>query len=93
MRSLLPCMVARTLLSSSAAALVGQPTRGASGNPAPLRLPNGVTVWFSRWLSLLPYGTTLEQRGVIPDVTVEHHSESDPTFEAAIAELRHRTSD
>lgn len=75
------------------ATLVGKPTRGASGNPAPLRLPNGVTVWFSRWLSLLPDGTPLERHGVIPDVSVEHQGEGDPTFEAAITELQRRISD
>jgi hypothetical protein len=55
--------------------LMGRPTRGASGNPAPVRLPNGVRVWYSRWLDLLPDGTPLEGRGVPPDVLVERISD------------------
>jgi hypothetical protein len=70
--------------------LVGQPTRGASGNPRPLPLPNGVTVWFSRWWSLFPDGTPLEGRGVVPDLLVEHAGPGDPTLEAALAALRAR---
>lgn len=70
------------------ATLVGQPTAGASGNPAPVELPNGVTVMYSRWVDLLPDGAPLEGHGVPPDVVVPHKPlrGRDVTFEAAVAE-------
>jgi C-terminal processing protease CtpA/Prc len=61
-------------------ALFGQPTRGASGNPAGVSLPNGVDVYFSRWLSLEADGTPIEDRGVLPDLEVQHKRGSDPTY-------------
>ena len=67
--------------------LIGRPTRGASGNPRPITLPNGATVFFSRWVSMLPDGTPIEGRGIAPDVVVPHEGEGDPTFDAALAEL------
>ena len=69
------------------ATVIGQPTRGSSGNPAPVHLPNGVSVWFSRWEQLTPAGEPVEKRGVHPDVLVEHVGEGDPTLEAGLAEL------
>ena len=71
--------------------LVGQPTRGASGNPRPVTLSNGVQVWFSRWVSMEPDGTPIEGRGIRPDVTVEHSGEGDPTFDKAVEILREKT--
>lgn len=70
--------------------LVGQPTRGASGNPQPFPLPNGVDVWYSRWVSLLPDGTPIEGRGVPPDVPIEHRNDpatTDATFDAGLEAL------
>lgn len=71
--------------------MVGQPTRGASGNPHPVTLPNGVKVWFSRWVSMEPDGTPIEGRGIQPDVTVDHTGEGDPTFDKAVEILREKT--
>ncbi len=71
--------------------LVGQPTRGASGNPQPVPLPNGVDVWYSRWISMLPDGAPIEQSGVPPDVSVEHVAGSDPTWLKAVEILRATT--
>ena len=68
--------------------LMGQPSRGASGNPRPARLSNGVVVWFSRWVSLELDGTAIEGRGVAPDVLVEHQGEGDATFKQALKELQ-----
>jgi C-terminal processing protease CtpA/Prc len=70
--------------------LMGQPTRGASGNPAPVILSNGVQVWFSRWVSLEMDGTPIEGRGVLPTVRVEHARRpgTDVTFEQALEHLR-----
>ncbi|MDA1195969.1 MAG: S41 family peptidase [Planctomycetota bacterium] len=64
--------------------LIGQPTRGSSGNPQPIELPNGVSVWFSRWISLLPDGSPLERHGVPPDERVTHRLGADATLAAAI---------
>ena len=64
---------------------VGQPTRGASGNPQPVQLPNGVDVYFSRWMSLNPDGTPIEDEGVQPEILVEHdiNQAADPTYQKA----------
>ena len=67
--------------------LIGQPTRGASGNPASVDLPNGISVSYSRWVDMLPDGTPIEGKGVPPDITVEHESPGDPTFDAAVKVL------
>lgn len=64
--------------------LVGQPTRGASGNPAPVHLPNGLRVWYSRWVSMLPDGTATETRGIPPDILINPDGPNDSTFRAAI---------
>ena len=72
--------------------LVGQPTRGASGNPRPVTLSNGVRVWFSRWVSLELDGTPIEGAGVRPDVRFEHRKdEGDATFSRALDLLREKT--
>ncbi len=71
--------------------LVGQPTRGASGNPRPVTLSNGVRVWFSRWVSMDGDGTPLEGRGVQPDILVPHAGEGDPTFDKAVEILCDKT--
>ena len=68
------------------ATLVGQPTRGSSGNPRPFKLPGlDLTVWYSRWVDMMPDGTVVEGRGIKPDVVVyelpDAYKESDPTWE------------
>jgi hypothetical protein len=77
---------------------VGEPTRGASGNPKPFRLPGiDVTVWFSRWVDLMPDGAAFEGQGITPDVLVESPPESyqdrDPTLERALEVLRQKVWD
>lgn len=68
--------------------LIGQPTRGASGNPGVLSLPNGVEIGYSRWMSLLPDGTPIESVGIPPDLEIEHEGgDGDSTFEQAIGLL------
>ena len=71
--------------------LVGSPTRGASGNPMPVKLPNGTSVHYSRWVSLLPDGTPIEGTGIIPDIKVKH-GPGDPAFERAVKLLRVKSS-
>ena len=73
--------------------LVGQPTRGASGNPHPVTLANGVKVWFSRWVSLQPDGTPIEGQGVQPDIKLEQRGAGDSTFDEAVKILSQRTAD
>jgi hypothetical protein len=70
--------------------LVGQPTRGASGNPSPVALPCGIQVFYSRWIDMLPDGTVTEGHGVTPDLVVDPKGEGDPTFDAAVKELARR---
>ncbi|MCA9052693.1 MAG: S41 family peptidase [Planctomycetaceae bacterium] len=64
------------------AKLFGQSTRGASGNPRPIGLPNGVAVHYSTWISLTPDDRPIEGIGVVPDVTID----DDPTGEKGLDE-------
>ncbi len=72
---------------------IGLPTRGASGNPAPVILPNGVTVSFSRWVALNRNGEPIEDRGVQPDLLIDSTEDGDPTFHEAILTLRDRRAE
>jgi len=47
---------------------VGQPTRGASGNPQPFEILPGTQVFLPTWRRLLPDGTPIEGRGVPPEI-------------------------
>ena len=51
--------------------LVGDVTKGSSGNPKPHDLGNGVTVFLSSWEDQMPDGTAVDGRGVTPDVEVK----------------------
>jgi hypothetical protein len=62
------------------AILAGLPTAGQSGNPQPADLPGGGAVIFSRWVNLMPDGTPLEGRGVLPHREIRHEGPGDPTF-------------
>jgi Periplasmic protease len=72
------------------AKLIGQPTRGASGNPQPVSLPNGVTVRYSTWVPLGLDDRPFEGVGIAPAVAID----ADPTgvkgLDAAIADLNAR---
>jgi carboxyl-terminal processing protease len=74
------------------ATLVGEVTKGSSGNPKPHPLGNGVTVYLSRWEDQMPDGTMIEGRGIRPDVLVKTTprglQKSDPVLEAALKSLR-----
>jgi hypothetical protein len=77
------------------ATLVGQPTRGSSGNPRPFKLPGlDLTVWYSRWVDLLPDGTPVEDKGIAPQVLVNEppdaYRERDPTWEKAIEVMKEK---
>ncbi|MFH0944826.1 MAG: S41 family peptidase [Planctomycetota bacterium] len=67
--------------------LIGQPTRGASANPQPFDLPNGVRVWIPSWVAMDAGGTVIEGVGVQPDVKVEYGGKGDPIMAKAIEVL------
>jgi len=72
---------------------VGVRTRGASGNPKPIKLANlPVQVWYSRWVDLMPDGTPVEGAGIAPDITVDlpvcAYQNTDPTWRTALSILQ-----
>jgi C-terminal processing protease CtpA/Prc len=76
---------------------VGARTRGSSGNPSAFKLPGlAVTVWYSRWVDLMPDGTPIEGAGIAPEIAVEAppgaYKEKDPTWERAVEVLRKKVS-
>jgi hypothetical protein len=77
---------------SGQARLFGERTYGSSGNPKPVDLGNGVTVFLSSWRDMLPDGTLLEGKGIEPDEAVKAgdkgFQKDDPVLEAALAWLR-----
>jgi hypothetical protein len=72
--------------------LVGARSHGASGNPKPHVLANGVTVMLPSWKALLLDGTEIETKGVAPDVEVstkeDEFSKNDPVIEKALELLK-----
>jgi C-terminal processing protease CtpA/Prc len=72
--------------------LVGERSVGASGNPQPHLLANGVSVYLPSWKAMLPDGTEFETRGITPDIEVktsqEDFAQSDPVLQAAVKALR-----
>lgn len=72
--------------------LIGAPTYGSSGNPKPVELSNGVTVFMPSWQDLFPDGSILEGVGIKPDIpvnTTTHQLRTeDPVLEAARQALR-----
>jgi RNA polymerase sigma factor (sigma-70 family) len=76
---------------------VGLPTRGSSGNPAPADVGDtGLRVYFSRWVDLLPNGTTIEGKGVQPGVvletTADAYRDADPTLAKGLEVLRAKSA-
>jgi hypothetical protein len=72
---------------------VGQPTYGASGNPKPHELSNGVTVFVPSWQAMRPDGTCFEGEGIAPDVLVDVDPKDlergeDPILDRAIEVLK-----
>ena len=69
---------------------LGQPTRGASGNPSPIKLPNGVEVWYSRWVAMDADGNPIEDAGVAPDVAFADEGKGSKIFDKAIEMLEQK---
>ena len=66
--------------------LMGERSYGSSGNPRPVPLANGVTVYLPSWITFTLDGIPLEGNGVAPDVFVPFPRESanaDPLIDAA----------
>ncbi len=70
------------------AKLIGQNTRGASGNPQPVVLPNGVTVRYSIWVPLQLDGKPFEGTGIAPDIRIDDDPQGTKGLERAVAELK-----
>ena len=72
--------------------LIGETSYGSSGNPKPVDLGNGVTVFLPSWKALRPDGTCFESEGIKPDIIVETTPtellDRDPVLEAALKFLR-----
>ncbi len=67
------------------ATLFGERSYGASGNPKPTTLENGVTVFLPSWQAMDAEGEVFEGRGLEPDVPVEWKpGNSDPLIEEAL---------
>jgi hypothetical protein len=89
-----PCCVSSTewfLLMMGAlenVTTVGLPSRGATGNPKPFPLFQGINVWVPTQRGLMLDGTLIEGQGVPPDEEVGHGEEGkDPALERALAIL------
>ncbi len=80
------------MMRAVGAKLVGDRSYGASGNPKPHVLSNGVTVLLPSWKDMLPDGTCLETRGVDPDIPVRTSAgeleSADPVLEAGLKSVR-----
>ncbi|MFN0241733.1 MAG: S41 family peptidase [Planctomycetota bacterium] len=72
--------------------VVGERTYGSSGNPKPLELSNGVTIFVPSWQDLRLDGTCFEGEGIAPDIEVvadaKDFEDSDPILDRALALLR-----
>ncbi len=71
--------------------LMGEKSYGSSGNPKPVRLANGVTVFLPSWVALTADGEPFEGKGILPDVHVAFPNEpedQDPLINAALELLK-----
>jgi thiol-disulfide isomerase/thioredoxin len=72
--------------------LIGDRSYGSSGNPKPVDLGNGVTVWLPSWKALRSDGSCFEGKGIKPDILVrttkEQLRKSDRVLETALMLLR-----
>lgn len=72
--------------------VIGDRTAGSSGNPKPINLGNGVTVFIPSWQDLRLDGTCFEGEGIAPDIAVKCEPKDfdthDPVLDAALKVLR-----
>lgn len=72
---------------------MGAPTAGSSGNPQELRLPLDISVRMPAWITYLPDGSPLDERGIQPQIRFEpkpgaFEGNRDDLLEAALERLR-----
>lgn len=72
------------------ARLIGQPTRGASGNPQPVALPNGLIVSYSTWVPLDLDDRPFEGVGIPPTKRIDNDPTGLKGLQAAVADLAER---
>jgi C-terminal processing protease CtpA/Prc len=70
---------------------IGKPTRGASGNPQPVHLADGIDVYYSRWMSLTADGSPIENVGIKPDEDIDHRRGSEKTYDRVVQILKEKT--
>ena len=75
------------MMRASGAKLVGERSRGSSGNPRPVELDNGVVLYVPTWQALDADGKPLEGIGIAPDVEVPWGG-GDPVYDRALELLR-----
>ena len=77
------------MMRAAGATLVGEKTLGASGNPQPVELGNGVTEYLPSWRAYQADGNPLEGVGLTPDVEVATNAADlqaeDPVLDAAVS--------
>ena len=67
--------------------LMGEKSYGSSGNPQPISLSNGVTVFLPSWVAFTPDGDPFEGKGLSPDVHIAFSTDTtgeDPLINAAL---------
>ncbi|MBN1351183.1 T9SS type A sorting domain-containing protein [candidate division KSB1 bacterium] len=74
---------------------IGEPTRGCSGNPTELELPNGIKYSVPRWVAFRANHQIFEGIGIAPDIYVPYTdkykaSGTDPILERAIESITSR---
>jgi tetratricopeptide (TPR) repeat protein len=70
--------------------LVGETTRGSSGNPQEIKLPNGVSVMLPSWQACLPDGKCFEGVGIEPDIKIEFPEEEFRKYDPLLGEITKR---
>ncbi|MBI4580936.1 MAG: S41 family peptidase [Planctomycetes bacterium] len=56
------------MMRAAGATLMGDRTRGGSGNPTVLTLDNGITYAISTWVAYTPGDEVIEDNGIAPDI-------------------------
>ncbi len=85
------CEAFLLMMKQAGAALMGEKSYGSSGNPKPISLANGVSVFLPSWVALTADGEPFEGKGISPDVHVEFPDEpedQDPLINAALELLK-----
>jgi C-terminal processing protease CtpA/Prc len=88
------CEAFLLMMRATGATLVGGKSRGASGNPRPVDLGNGVVVFLPTWKAMRADGTVFEGQGIAPDLPVKatDFGERDPVIDAAVRALGSHSS-